>query len=366
MIQTGIFPGRYMQGKNAFQRLGPEIGRLADSCFFILDPFVEENLWAELRPGIAEAITVETASFSGECSDQEIERVSDLVRQSGLGAVAGMGGGKTLDTAKAVAHHLGLRTIIAPSLASTDAPTSALSVIYTPEGQFQRYLFLPENPDLVVIDTQVVADAPTRFLVSGMGDALATWFEAKSCRDNYRANMTGDLGPRAAYALAELCHDTLMEYGQLAKISCEAHQVTPALEHVVEANTLLSGLGFESGGLAASHALHNGLTVLEGAHDLMHGEKVSFGLITSLFLTDHPEDAIEEIYEFCETVGLPTTLSRIGLANVDDRELMKAAEAACAEGETIHNEARPVPPEDVVAAMRLADTVGRSRRGEFE
>jgi len=94
------------------------------------------------------------------------------------------------------------------------------------------------------------------------------------------------------YAITRLCCDTLLEYGLAAKISGEAHAVTPALEHIVEANTLLSGLGFESGGLAAAHAIHNGFTVLEKIHDQQHGEKVAFGTLASLFLTDKPGEII--------------------------------------------------------------------------
>ena len=85
--------------------------------------------------------------------------------------------------------------------------------------------------------------------------------------------MTGRLGPITAYALARLCHETLLEYGPLAKLSAEQGVVTPALDHIVEANTLLSGLGFESGGLAAAHAIHNGFTALPQTHHAWHGEK---------------------------------------------------------------------------------------------
>ena len=67
----------------------------------------------------------------------------------------GVGGGKVIDTAKAVGHEAGTRVAIVPTIASTDAPTSAVSVIYTPEGAFSRYLFVSRNPDLVLVDTQV-------------------------------------------------------------------------------------------------------------------------------------------------------------------------------------------------------------------
>jgi glycerol dehydrogenase len=114
-----------------------------------------------------------------------------------------------------------------------------------------------------------------------------------------------------------------------AKTSCEQNVVTPALSHVVEANTLLSGLGFESGGLASAHSIHNGLTRLAGTHPFYHGEKVTIGLLAGLFLADRPSELIDDVYDFCESVGLPTTLSAIGIGEANDDQLRAVAEAAC-------------------------------------
>jgi len=362
MITKTIFPGRYIQGLDALKRLKEEIERFGDVGFLICDPFVFKNPlpYSDTFMGDSSRNVVER--FQGESSDEEIQRLSDLARKSKSEVIVGIGGGKTIDTAKAVAYSLELPVIIVPTIASTDAPCSALSVIYTPEGKFKRYLILPRNPDVVLVDTGLIARAPVRFLVSGMGDALATWFEASSCKARFAPNITGDIGSMTAYALARLCYETLLEYGVMARISCEVHAVTPALEHIVEANTLLSGLGFESGGLAAAHAIHNGFTVLEKVHDSYHGEKVAFGTLASLFLTDKPREIIDEVYTFCESVGLPTTFEEIGLKDVSDEELMKVAEAACAEGETIHNEPIPVEPKMVLSALKAADTEGKRRK----
>jgi len=362
MVTKTIFPGRYIQGLDALKRLKEEIARFGDVGFLICDPFVFKNPlpYSDTFMGDSSRNVVER--FQGESSDEEIGRLSELARESKARVIVGIGGGKIIDTAKAVAHSLEFPVIVVPTIASTDAPCSALSVIYTPEGKFKRYLILPRNPDVVLVDTGLIARAPVRFLVSGMGDALATWFEASSCKAKYAPNITGDVGSMTAYALARLCYDTLLEYGVAAKISCEAHAVTPALEHIVEANTLLSGLGFESGGLAAAHAIHNGFTVLEKVHDHYHGEKVAFGTLASLFLTDKPKKIIDEVYAFCESVGLPTTFEGIGLEGVTDEELMKVAEASCAEGETIHNELIPVEPKKVFSALKAADAEGRRQK----
>ena len=362
MIKTTLFPGRYIQGPNAIKRLGVEIQRFGTSSFIICTRFAYENLLPSFRTEVENKANVSIEKFGGECSDEEIDRLSGLAGQlPACASIVGIGGGKTLDTAKAVAHGFGIPTIIVPTLASTDAPCSAISVIYTPEGEFKRYLFLPRNPDVVIVDSQITADAPSRFLVSGMGDALATWFEAESCRQKYAPNMSGDVGSMTAYALARLCYETLLRYGELAKSACDAGIVTPALERIIEANTLLSGLGFESGGLAAAHAIHNGLTVLEETHRCYHGEKVAFGTLASLFLTDKGGDIINEVFDFCISVGLPVTLEDIDLASISDSDLMKVAETSCSEGETIFNEPVPVTPDMIFAALKAADVEGRKR-----
>ena len=361
MIQASIFPGRYVQGAGALTRLGKEAARFGKKAFAVCDPFVLESIIPKYEEEIKKEIEIVFEKFNGECCDKEIARVVELAKKNESQVIIAIGGGKTIDTAKAAAHSLSLPVIVAPTIASTDAPCSALSVIYTDEGVVDRYLFLPTNPNSVLVDTSVVAKSPVRFLVSGMGDALSTWLEAKSCQTKYANNFAGERGSMTAYALAKLCYDTLLEYGVAAKVSNEAGVPTPAFEKVVEANTLLSGLGFESGGIASCHAIHNGLTVLEQTHKYFHGEKVSIGVVTSLFLTDKPAEMINEVYDFCESVGLPTTLAQVGLENPTDEELMKVATRACAEGETIYNELVPITSESVFIALKAADAYGKAR-----
>ncbi|GAB6037260.1 glycerol dehydrogenase [Fundidesulfovibrio butyratiphilus] len=362
MITTTLFPGRYIQGAGALSRLGGELARLGDRHFIVASPHPLSKLLPPRQAELDQAGATRLERFGRECTDREIERLFALAKEFGAATITGVGGGKTLDAAKAVAVRAGLPMVSVPTVASTDAPCSSVCVVYTDDGVFKRADILPRNPDLVLVDTTVAAQAPARFLASGMGDALATWFEAESCRVSRGGNIAGAPGSMTAHALARLCYETVRDHGPSALVACEAGVVTASLERVVEANTLLSGLGFESGGLAAAHAIHNGLTALPGSHGRYHGEKVAFGVLASFFLTDKPLPLVDEVYTLCAVLGLPTTLADLGLADASDEDLLRVGEKACAPEESIHNEPVEVNPELVRDALKAADAEGRARK----
>ena len=235
-----------------------------------------------------------------------------------------------------------------------------MSVIYTESGIVEQIRILPCNPVLVLVDTQVIVQAPPRLLVSGMGDALATWFEARACAASHASNLRGGRSTRSALALAELCYRTLLEDGMEAMVAAHRREVTPAFECIVEANTLLSGLGFESSGLAAAHSIHNGLTVAPQTRSYYHGEKVAFGTLVQLVLEDSTMSDIEEVMGFCAQVGLPVTLAQIGLQELPREMLDEIALRAIQTGESIHNEPFEVTSARVVDAIVVADQLGSS------
>lgn len=355
-----LAPSKYIQGKNALKELAKH-GKIYGNKFLIIsDDFVMNLTKSTISEGGSkENVDLSFELFNGECSKNEINRLLDIVKENNSEIIVGVGGGKTLDTAKAVAYYAKLPVIIAPTLASTDAPTSALSVVYTDSGVFEEYLMLPKNPEIVLMDTEIIAKAPSRLLVAGMGDAIATYYEAKICYDAKSQAMSGGKSTLAAMTLATLCKDTLLSKGYMAKLSSDANITSEALEEVIEANTYLSGIGFESSGLAGAHAIHNGFTVIEDCHHLYHGEKVAFGTIVQLVLENNNPEEIQKIIAFCKLVGLPTTLSEMGVTEDSENKIRKVSEASCAEGETIHNFAYEITPQMVYNAIFLADKLGQ-------
>lgn len=355
-------PANYVQGREVAADIGDHARELGDSALLIADEIVLDLVESTVTESFENAgISATSVTFQGEASATEIDRIADEAADFGADIVVGAGGGKAIDTAKGVGDTPERATVSMPTVASTDAPTSSLSVIYSDAGEFEEYRFYDSHPDLVLVDTELVAAAPTHFFVSGVGDALATWFEADAAsRATEGENFFGGRPTRGGRALAECCYETVREHALSAIRAVENDAVTESVEAVTEANTLLSGLGFENGGLAAAHSIHNGLTQLEATHDASHGEKVNIGTISQLVLEGRSDAFIEEIIEFTREAGLPVTVAEIGLDDPSDDQLARVAAAACAEDETIHNEPFEIEPAAVADAIRTADAMGRA------
>lgn len=355
-----LSPARYVQGSGALSRLAQYTAPYGDTVLIVLSEGGKKRLRGPLDKSQADAPGqrfVEEA-FSGECTMAEIERLAGIAKDIGAGLVVGMGGGKVIDTAKGAAHVADLPVMIAPTNASSDAPCSALSVVYTPGGGLDRLLKLRRNPDVVLVDNEVIASAPPHLLATGMGDALATYFEMKALHDTDGPNFVGTRITLAAYAIAEQCYKTLMASGYKAYLANSRHAVTRAFEDVVEANILLSGIGFESGGTSGAHAINNGLSSNPRAAGHMHGEFVAFSVIAHLLLVDESEELIWKTIMFLDSVGLPVTLAQLGYeGGIEPDELEQAA--AIADGdEAIHHIVKSVDLDAVKAAILTADAMG--------
>ncbi len=355
-------PGKYIQGPGEMNRLKEYTSIFGSKVFILIDRYLSDSIGKQIKASYGEDVdNLYFDDFNGESTLNEINRVTELAKQHKPDIIVGIGGGKTLDTAKAAAANLNLPFISAPTAASTDAPTSGLSVVYTEEGEQTHCLFHKSNPDIVLVDTDIIVKAPVRFLVSGMGDALSTYFEARANAESDTANYVGKGYKRckAAMAIAKMCYDILLEDGLAAKLAAEKGVCTEAVENVIEANTLLSGVGFENTGCAGGHAVNEGLTVLEETHHFYHGEKVAFGTICQLVLENRPKAEIEQVIAFCLSVGLPTTLKDLHVEPTYEK-IMAVAKKAAIEGGIAHAEPFTVTPELFYNCILATDALVRN------
>ena len=356
-------PLRYVQGQGEFGRLPLYTAPYGSACV-IIDGFLYQDLNARLEKAYAESdAKFVSISFNGECCEEEVERIGKIARENGAAVIVGAGGGKTMDTAKICADEMGLPVIIAPSSASTDAPVSEIAVVYKPDGEYIGSRKMKKNADLVLVDTEIIVKAPRRLFVAGMGDALATWLEAQACECSDSPNYIGSGMRRckAGMAIAKASWDILFEDGEKALMALDSGVVTEAFENVVEANTLLSGLGFLNTGLATAHGIHSGLTVLPETHKYLHGEKVAFGIVCQMVLENTPAETVDKVMRFMVAIGLPVTLADLGVATERDKVLAIAEKTA--NGPLIHQEPFAVTTERVYGAIIAADALGRKYKG---
>lgn len=350
------FPSKYVQGRNAISLLPQYVEAMGGKSLAV----VTKSQFNRVVSVLGKESKVEI--FNGEASYEEIGRVKDLAVKEAATVLIGVGGGKVIDVVKISADQLGIPSIIVPTICATDAPCSGCAITYTDSGEYIRAEYQKTNPRLVLVDSEIIAAAPSRFLVSGMGDAFATYLEAIACEATKSPNQCKDGGLRtkSAMALCKLCTETLFEYGVQAKEDNDRGVASEALENVIEANTLLSGLGFESTGLAMCHAIANAFTLLPQCHSKYHGEKVAYGCLVELELYD-PLGIKEKAYEFFKKIGLPVTLAEMGLTDATREQIMVLAEdvARNDESQYSHNEPYLFDAAKIAEAIIAVDRKGR-------
>lgn len=356
--KTVTSPKKFVIGNHVLHQLGEYIKDFGSKALIIYPPIfhdlIQEKIVPNLKDNNIESVLEE---FSGECTDREIQRLKDLATKHQTNIVIAIGGGKTLDTAKSTAYYKKDPIIICPTIASTDAPCTALSVIYKENGEFDRYLFLPQNPDAVIVDSHIISQAPLRFFSAGVGDALATYFEARACYLSDGINLVLQEPSRTGLGLAKMCYQLIQENIAAAMDAAKNQVVTPAFETVLEATIYLSGVGAESGGLAAAHAINNGMSVVKDLHQAQHGEKVTFGLLTQLVLENAPQQEIDDVITIIKTAKLPLTLEDLGMNVFEPEEWKKVAELACDKDDTMSNMQHKFSAHDVYNAIVSANAM---------
>jgi len=309
-------PPRYYQGPGALDRLPGICVPLAARPFLVVDADVLaligprlERLFAGTEHGIA--------SFRGEVTPMAMDAIADQARATGADLVVGIGGGKALDVGKGCAVRTGQRFVSVPTVASNDSPTSVALAVYDDQHRMVAVEALPRNPEAVVVDTQLIAGAPAAFLRAGIGDAIAKKFEGEATARHGGVNAHGSYSLRTAGYIADGCYRTLRECAVEALATAGSGVSTPAFEAVVEANILMAGLGFENMGLGLAHGITRGLVRVPVVERAPHGFHVAYGTLVLLAAEERPDAFIDDMMQFFSQVGLPRSLTEMGLGKID-------------------------------------------------
>jgi glycerol dehydrogenase-like iron-containing ADH family enzyme len=305
-------------------------------------------------------LTIERATYLPDCCESSLDRLSTAVAAHRADLIIGVGGGKCLDAAKLLADRVRLPIVTIPTSGATCAAWTALSNIYTETGAFLHDVSLPHCPDLLILDYGIIATAPPRTLVAGIGDAIAKWYEASVSSGNSDRTLM-----IAAVQQARVLRDILFQKS-LGALS------TPGgadWQEVVDATVLLAGVIGGLGGAqcrtVAAHAVHNGLTHLPGSHQALHGEKVAYGILVQLRLQEILQGdllaatAREQLLDFYTAIGLPKTLADLGLNEITLAQLHHAAALACQPDSDLHRLPFSVVPDQLVTAMVSTTMVDR-------
>jgi glycerol dehydrogenase len=349
-------PHRYIQGPGALDALGPLLPAYGRRVFVVADAVVAGLLKDRLvaaTGGHAEAM--QFGEFGGECTAGEIDRMAGAAREFRADVVIGLGGGKAIDTAKGVRIAIGGGLIIVPTIASNDSPTSRLAVIYTADHVLSEVRLMATNPDAVIVDTDIIVQAPVRFFVAGIGDALSKTFEAEQCYRTGGQNFYKARPPELALAIAERCYRIIRDKGEAAIAAVRAKTADEAVESVTEATILMSGLGFENGGLSLAHSLTRGFSAIASLNRSLHGEQVAYGLLAQLVVEGRDEGFLRDFSEFYRRLGLPLKLADLGLAENTASAIAVVARRTIAEAPYIRQISVPLDEAKLSAALERVE-----------
>jgi glycerol dehydrogenase-like iron-containing ADH family enzyme len=353
LVTLAIAPAQVVRGERALEQMGPVIARLGQRPLVVGGDRTLGMIQPRLQPFLqAQNLPFASASYGLNCTEDALEALRQAAAAHKADVIIGIGGGKALDAAKLLAHQCHLPIVTIPTSAATCAAWTALSNIYTEQGAYRYDVGLPKCPDLLILDYTLIATAPQRTLVAGIGDAIAKWYEASvSSSHSDRTFLI------AAVQQARVLRDILFQKSQAA-LQAPGSAVW---RDVVDASVLMAGVIGGVGGAqcrtVAAHAVHNGLTHLLASHDALHGEKVAFGILVQLRLEEMipgnqlAATARQQLLKFYAAIGLPQTLADLGLAQVTIADLQHAAEVACAPQSDLHRLPFAVVPSQLLAAM---------------
>jgi glycerol dehydrogenase-like iron-containing ADH family enzyme len=241
--------------------------------------------------------------FNEECSKKEISRITKLLINKKATSIIGMGGGKVIDASKVCANEINIPIITLPTSAATGACSSALSAIYNENGIIDecRDIIFTKAPDLVCLDYSLLIEEPVEFLIFGMTDSLAKYYESFAFCEGKSSNIL----TQTALNLAKFIKDTIFEIGEKSIEDLKNNIISEDLKNIFKINLILApmvgGIGGEGCRVCVSHAVNNSLTQIEKMRSkkFMHGEQVAFGNLIQLYL-DKRNNTDFELQELLE------------------------------------------------------------------
>ncbi|WP_038914366.1 iron-containing alcohol dehydrogenase family protein [Dickeya zeae] len=312
MTQQVFFPATVLRGVGVSQQLGAVCARFGSR---VLVAGGHQALAAAQTLVIEQlrqaGVTLTAVEWSGEqCSVSQIERLCARVRETDSDLILAVGGGKALDTGKAVAFQCGIPVVTLPTIAATCAAVTPLSVRYHDDGHFHDLYHLPVAPAAVVIDSALLVRAPLRWLAAGLGDTLAKWYEFRAIDKGNDSNGFA----ASSRANSEICFRLIAQHGEAACRAVMEGQANDALDQVLDAIFLFAGLTslMASGAhAAASHALYEGFTVCDKTREFGHGLLVGFGNLCLLALEQRSDEELLEAIRLAHACAVPLTLAAI-------------------------------------------------------
>lgn len=367
LLSLAVAPAQVVRGSGALAQAGATIARLGKRPLIVGGDASLAAAQSFLQPVVElQTLAARSISYAPDCCESSLTAMQQAAVEHEADVVWGVGGGKALDAAKLVAFRSGLSVVTIPTSAATCAAWTALSNVYSEQGAFLYDVALPRCPDLLVLDYDLIRTAPQRTLISGIGDAIAKWYEASVSSGHSQQTLV-----ISAVQQARVLRDILFQKtaAALQEPGGEAWQ------EVVDATVLLAGVIGGLGGAqcrtVAAHAVHNGLTHLPAAHGMIHGEKVAFGILVQLRLEEIVQGnqlaatARQQLLKFYSEIGLPQDLNALGLSHATIADLRHAAELACAPSSDIHRLPFTVEPSQVMAAMVSTTASLSTRRATF-
>jgi len=335
-----ISPETIYRGKSAWEKSLPQITKLTKNPLIlgrgIQTNNLRNNIFNDLKN---QKLNVNSANLQFDCCYEDISRIKNIILNNNNDSVIAAGGGKVLDSGKIIAESLNIPCITVPLSASTCAGWTALSNIYTKDGQFIKDIALKSCPKILVYDHKFIQTAPSRTLASGIADALAKWYES-----SITSSTIDDGLVQQAIQISRVLRDQLLIDGEKAfKGQFENY---PSWQNTVEACGLtagvVGGIGGEKCRTAAAHAIHNAITQIITPNKFLHGEIVGVGLLLQLRLEEMKNNnklanqSIKQLMVLMKELNLPTTIAILGINVFENNNLEKIANFTCRDESEIH------------------------------